>query len=61
MEISLTSGSKSPSVLGTVSIIPAVLGVSFAFTDSIVTRPLWSDGTFTTSNPAIAALAGLVP
>ncbi len=50
-----------PRVLGTVSIIPAVLGVSFALTDSIVTWPLSFEGTLTTSNPAMAALAGLVP
>ena len=53
--------SKSPSVLGTVNIIPAVLGEMRSATVFALTSPVESEGTFTILNPAMAALAGLVP
>ena len=53
--------SKMPSVLGLVSISPAVSAPASARSASTSTRPLAVEGTDTTSNPAIVAEAGLVP
>ena len=60
-DTSPTSLSKRPRVLGTVSIIPAVLEETSLRTTSALTRPLSSEATLTTLKPPIGALAGLVP
>ena len=55
------SFSKSPTVLGLVSISPAVSGPQAARRASRSTSPSGVEGMFLTVNPARAAEAGLVP
>ena len=53
--------SKTPSVLGTVIIIPATVSSQAARSASRLTSPFSSDGSSTTCKPAIETVAGLVP
>ena len=53
--------SKMPTVLGFVSIRPAVSGPTAARSASRSTQPSSPEGMFTTWKPHIAAVAGFVP
>ena len=55
------SFSNNPKVLGFVSIRPAISSLNTLFKSSMQTLPLSLDLISTMSNPATAALAGLVP
>ena len=59
--ISMILGSNNPKVLGIVSMKTHAFSSAFARRSSTSTFPNSSVFTVTTSNPAIAAEAGLVP
>jgi hypothetical protein len=61
LAISTTCGSKSPQVLGFVSMMAATSGPSSAVTSSTCTQPSSRAGTGFTTKPMSAAVAGFVP